>query len=45
MENAAAPRKLLPAQRSSKFDPLKLTIAEGLQRDPDASAVMIAQRH
>ena len=41
---ATPARSAAPRQRASKLDPFKPTIAELLEQDPHASAVVIAQR-
>jgi transposase len=41
---AAPARRAAPRQRTSKLDPFKPTITELLEQDPQASAVVIAQR-
>jgi hypothetical protein len=37
-------RRPAPRQRASKLDPFKSTIAEWLEQDPNASAMVIVQR-
>jgi transposase len=41
---AAPARTAAPRQRASKLDPFQATIAELLEQDAEASAVVIAQR-